>query len=159
MSSIHARFDPSASEAIAVFAKDLGDWDAEVEVRPGPGAPPLAQRGVSTNRLVGGKWLVIDYRADSGFEGHGIYGWDASKGKYTGAWVDTMQTCIARSEGTWDPATRTMTYLTEATHGGGTIRYRELTQTVEDGVLLYRNLVPMPDGGEFEMIRTVYRRR
>ena len=101
----------------------------------------------------------MDYRADSGFEGHGVYGYDAAKGKYTAAWVDSMQSCIARSEGDWDPATRTMTFVTEAAHGGRTIRYREITQTLPDGTQVYRNLVPTPDGGEFEMIRSVYRRR
>ncbi len=148
------------SDPTAVFAKDEGVWDAEVEIRPGPGAPVVRQKGVSTNRRIGGgRWLIVDYRAESGFEGHGVYGYDAAKGKYTAAWVDSMQACIARSEGDWDPATRTMTFVTEATHGGRTIRYREITQTLPDGTQVYRNLVPTPDGGEFEMIRSVYRRR
>ena len=42
---------------------------------------------------------------------------------------------------------------------GQKIRYREETQTQPDGSLVYRNLVPASDGGEFEMIRTTYRRR
>jgi len=156
--------DPKLAERIAaataVFAKDEGVWDAETEIRPAPGAPPVAMKGVSTNkRIGGGRWLVVDYRADSGFEGHGIYGWDAATGKYTGAWVDSMQTAISRSEGSWDPATKTMTFHVEVTHGGQKVRYREETQTQPDGSLVYRNLVPTPDGGEFEMIRTVYRRR
>src|SRR5687767_7116392 len=51
-----------------VFEKDVGLWDAEIEVRPGPGAPVQRSRGVSENRLTcGGAWLVTDYRADSGF--------------------------------------------------------------------------------------------
>ena len=145
--------------AVAVFQKDVGEWDADIEVRPAPGAPAIKQKGVSTNRLVSGRWLVVDYRADSGFEGHGIYGWDSAKRKYTGAWVDSMQTCIARSEGTWDPSKRTMTFLTETTHGGRTIQYRETTETRDDGTQVYRNLVPTPDGGEHEMIKTVLRRR
>jgi hypothetical protein len=156
--------DPSLqrkiADACAVFRKDVGVWNAEVEVRPAPGAPPIRQKGVSTNRLIGdGRWLVVEYRSDAGFEGHGIYGWDPATGKYTGAWVDSMQTCIARSQGTWDAAARTMTFVTEATHGGETIRYREITETRPDGTLVYRNLVPAPGSGEFEMIRTVYRKR
>jgi hypothetical protein len=45
--------------------------------------------------------------------------------------------------------------------GAGTrsVRYREITQTQEDGSLLYQNLVPLPQGGEFEMVRVIYRRR
>ena len=148
------------SDPTAVFQKDLGVWDAEVTITPGPGAAPIRQTGVSTNRLVAGRWLVIDYRSDAGFEGHGVYGWDATRERYVGSWVDSAQVTIARSEGSWDPETRTMSYLTETvTAKGAPLRYRELTQTQADGSLLYRNLVPTPDGGEFELIRTVYRRR
>lgn len=156
--------DPKLEEKIAamtaVFAKDEGVWDAETEIRPGPGATPLRTKGVSANkRIGGGRWLVVDYRTDSGFEGHGIYGWDARAEKYAGVWVDSMQTAISRAEGSWDPATKTMTYHVEATHGGQKVRYREETRTQPDGSLLYRHLVPTPDGGEFEMIRTIYRKR
>jgi hypothetical protein len=52
-----------------------------------------------------------------------------------------------------------MTFETEANQGGTSYRYREITQTMPDGSQHYRNLVPMPDGGEFEIIRSVYRRR
>jgi hypothetical protein len=134
--------------------------DAEVDVTLAPGVPPIHQKGVTTNRLIGGgRWLVVDYKADSGFEGHGVYGWDPSAGNYVGVWVDSMQSSIARSTGAWDPATRTMTFQSEATHQGQTVRYTETTQAIEDGTQVYRNLVPTPDGGHFEMIRSVYRRR
>jgi len=146
--------------ATAVFAKDEGTWDAEMEIRPAPGAEPFRQKGVSKNkRIGGGKWLVVDFKAETGFEGHGIYGWDASTETYTGVWVDSMQTAISRAEGSWDPATKTMTFRVEVMHGGQKVRYREETQTLPDGSLVYRNIVPTPDGGEFEMIRATYRRR
>ena len=146
--------------ATAVFQKDVGVWDVELEIRPAPGASPLRQTAVSTNRRIGGgRWLVVEHCADSGFEGHGIYGWDPDTGKYVGAWVYSMQTSVARCEGTWDPTTRTMTFTVEATHGGQSMRYREITETRDDGTQVYRNLAPTADGGEFEMIRATYHRR
>lgn len=148
------------AEATAVFAKDEGTWDAEMEITPAPGAPPMHQKGVSTNRRIGGgRWLLVDFVAETGFEGHGVYGWDASTGRYTGAWVDSMQTAISRADGTWDDATKTMTFHVELVHDGKPFRYREETTTFPDGMQVYRNFVPTPDGGEFEMIRTTYRRR
>ena len=148
------------SEATGVFAKDVGEWEVEMEIRPAPGVPPVQMKGTSSNRLIGGgRWLVIDHKADSGFEGHGIYGWDASTGKYTGVWVDSMQTCITKAEGTWDPAARTMTFVTTGTHGDKPIRYREITESKEDGTRVYRNLIPLPNGEEFEMIRAIHRRK
>ncbi len=155
----HPNSQEQIAAATAVFEKDVGVWEAETEVHPAPGMPAIRHKATSTNRRIGGgRWLIVDYKADSGFEGHGIYGWDPATGKYTGVWVDSMQSSIARSEGTWDPATRTMTFVTETAHQGRTVRYREVTQTLEDGTQVYRNLVPMPDSGEFEMIRTTYSR-
>ena len=154
------KLDEKIAAATAIFAKDEGIWDAEMEIRPAPGAEPFRQKGVSTNkRIAGGRWLVVDFKAETGFEGHGIYGWDASTEKYTGVWVDSMQTAISRAEGSWDPATKTMTFHVEVMHAGQKVRYREETKTLPDGSLVYRNLVPTPDGGEFEMIRATYRRR
>lgn len=145
-------------EATAVFQKDLGVWEAEIEIRPTPGAEPFRQKGSTTNRIIGGRWLIVDHRAETGYEGHGVYGWDPATGKYTGVWVDSMQSAIARSEGTWDAATRTMTFITETTHQGRPVRYREVIRTLEDGTQVYSNLVPAPDGSEFEMIRSTYRK-
>jgi len=58
-----------------------------------------------------------------------------------------------------DAATRTMTFHSEAVHQGQTVRYREITQTRDDGAQVYRRLLPTTEGGEFEMIRATYRRR
>ncbi len=60
------------------------------------------------NKLVGGSSLVIDFANDSGFQGHGVYGWDPAKQKYVGTWVDPMRTFLSPMEGTWDAATKTM---------------------------------------------------
>jgi hypothetical protein len=153
-----------AERAIAkmneVFERDVGTWDAESQIRRSPTAAPISMRGVYRNRpIAGGRWLAVDYQSDSGFEGHGVYGWDPARGAYVGIWVDSTESVMARSEGRWDEATRTMTYVTEADRGGSTFRYREITQAQDDGSLLYRNLMPAPGGGEFEMVRIVYRRR
>lgn len=142
-----------------VFADDVGVWDAEMEIFPSPGAAPVRMTAVSTNRRIcGGRWLVVDFVAASGFEGHGVYGWDDAAGKYVGTWVDTTRTSIGRAEGTWDPATRTMTFVTRAVQEGRTLLTREVTRTVDDGTRTYSNFVTLTEG-EHEMIRTTYRRR
>ena len=70
-----------------------------------------------------------------------------------------MQTAIARSEGDWDPSTKTMTLTVEANHDGRSVGYREVTEHRDDGTTVYHNLVPTPDGSELEMITATYRRR
>ncbi len=146
------------AEALAVFGKDLGTWDAELEIWPTPGAPGMKQKGTAENRMVGGRWMVMDFRAESGFEGHGVYGYDAALGRYVSVWVDGAGGGMARGLGTWDAAARKMTFESEAAHGGKAVRYREITETIEDGLQIYHHFVPTPDG-EHEMIRTTYRRR
>jgi len=59
------------------------------------GGPPEVSTGVETNTLVGGLWLVSDFQGRWGsqpFHGHGTFGYDTSKKKYVGIWVDSMST-------------------------------------------------------------------
>jgi hypothetical protein len=151
---------PAAGTEHRVFLKDVGTWDAEVEVRMF-GAPPEKSRGVSVNRLLSnGLWLVCDFRNETtGFEGHGIYGWDAQKKKYIGTWVDSMRTFLAPMEGTWDAATRTMTFVVDHAGPRGPMRWRETTQTVDDDTQIYRLIMPGQDGGESEVMTVTYKRR
>lgn len=161
MSETPDEAEPTArvEAATAILRADVGTWDAELEVTPGPGMAPIRSKGVATTRLVGDRWLVVDIESDGGFAGHGVYGWDAATGEYVSLWVDSMQSSPARGRGRWDPATATMTYEVEAWNAGQIIHYREQTERVSADTHVYRNVLPTPDGGEFEMIRTVYRRR
>jgi hypothetical protein len=143
-----------------LFQKDLGTWDADIVVRPQPGAEPQLSKGVSVNRLVGGKWLVADFKNETtGFEGHGVYGWDAYKKKYVGTWVDPMRSGMVIAEGTWDSAAKTMTYWGEIIVNERTIRWREVTEKVDDQTQIFRSFMPIPGGDEFEMMTVTYRRR
>jgi hypothetical protein len=146
--------------ATQIFEKDVGTWDAAVEICPAPGAPPLRSKGTAVSRRAcGGRWLITDFRNETGFEGHGVYGWDAGKGKYTGVWVDGMRTFIAVSEGSYDPETGTMTFVTEALINGNQTRWRETTETRDRQTQVYRSFMPGPDGREFEMMTVTYTRR
>ena len=48
---------------------------------------------------------------------------------------------------------------TEVVHQGRIVRYREQRQLLDDRTQLYRNLVPMPDGSELEIVRSIHKRR
>ncbi len=148
-----------ASLQAAVLEADVGTWDGEQEITPRPGAEVQRQKSVSTRALFADRWLIVDNRVDSGFVGHGVYGWDAAAQCYTGIWVDSQMTSIARAIGHHDVATGTMTYAIEVAHGGRTLRYREVVERVDDNTRRYTQYVPLPAGGEHEMIRITYRRR
>jgi len=142
-----------------ILELDVGTWDAEVIVRPGPGSPEQRSTGVSVQRLIGGRWLVADFKNEtSGFEGHGIYGWDATRKAFVGTWVDPMRTFLTVMEGAWDAETKTMTYHAEARlPDGRTLTWRETT--AKDGdTQVFRQMWAVP-GGEHEMMTVTYRRR
>ena len=153
---------PPIAPELAVLAKDVGVWEAEVTVRVSKDAAPQTSGGVMTSHLIGqGRWLVSDFKNEtSGFEGHGIYGWDPAKGKYVGTWVDSMSTFLQISEGTWDATSNTMTMLCEVRiPGRPPFTMRQTTTTAEPGTHVFRSFLPGADGAEFEMMTVTYRKR
>lgn len=154
--------ESSHGPGAALFAKDVGTWDAEVIVVPQPGAEPQLSKGVLVARVIcGGKWLVTDFKnTTTGFEGHGIYGYNGATGRYTGTWVDDMRSSLVVAEGTWDEASKTMTFAwTTSFPDGRKMSWTETTELVKDGEQIFKTLLPMPNGAPFEMMRAVYRRR
>lgn len=147
------------NDPIKLFEKDIGTWDGEVEVRPYPGAEPQRSKGVMVNRVLAGRWLITDFKNESGFEGHGIYGWDDTKQRYVGTWVDAMRGSLVIAEGTFDEAARTMTYRFELSHGGKTFTARDVTQLVDDDTQLFRSFIEMGDAPPHEVVTATYRRR
>jgi hypothetical protein len=145
-----------------VFEKDVGTWDAEVVVRPGPGAPEQRSSGLSVARMIGGRWLLIDFKNENGFEGHGVYGWDDARKAYVGQWVDGMRGFMVIMEGAWDAETRTMTFRAQAQlDGGRLLAWRESTEAVDDDTQVMRQFFAAPGepGGELETLTATYRRR
>ena len=50
---------------------------------------------------------------DTPFVGMSIEGYDNVKKKFVSSWIDNMGTGIMNSEGTYDPASKTLTYFAE----------------------------------------------
>jgi hypothetical protein len=148
-----------ASE-VAVLAEDEGVWRATVEVRPGPAAPVRSSEGTLSCRMCG-PWLVSDFKNEtSGFEGHGIAGWDSIQRCFVSTWVDPMRRGLFVMQGKWDPERRAMTFVGEVSRPDGSrLRWRELTERPEPDVRIFHSFVDVPDGGEFEVTTVRYERR
>src|SRR5262245_16061639 len=130
---------------VKVFEKDVGTWDAEIEVRSAPGAQPERSRGLMTQRIVAGRWLISDFKnLDSGFEGHGIHGWDSLAHRYTGVWVDTMRSALVVMNGEWDAEKRVMTYRAEMQLPNRLVRWREVTESKDADHQVFRSLMEVP---------------
>jgi hypothetical protein len=151
--------DAAAVKALDVLAQDVGVWDVEMAIYPAPDAEPFRRKATSTSRMIGGRWLVTDHQTESGFEGHGVCGWDAGRGTYVATWVDSSGGGIASATGRWDDVTRTMTLDFEVELDGRVVRYRRVTESPDEDTRLYRNVMARPDGGEYDAIVSTYRRR
>lgn len=153
--------EPEVGPELALLGKDVGAWSAEITVTPQPGADPQSSTGRLVGRLIcAGRWLVTDFKNHTtGFEGHGIYGFNAAKRRYVGTWVDDMRSNLYVGEGDWDESTATMTYHWSAPlPGGGVMTWREITTSVSDSERVFRVVFPGPDARDFEMMHVRYRR-
>jgi hypothetical protein len=105
-----------------------GNWNYTIKfwMNPDPNAPPQQSKGTATRKSVmGGRYVVMDVTGkvqmpgqdgkmkDVQFKGMGVEGYDNVKQKFVGSWIDNMGTGIQFSDGTYDPATKTLTYTSE----------------------------------------------
>jgi hypothetical protein len=144
---------------VDLLAQDVGAWRADVEVRPAPGGPAQKSHGTLSCRMVG-RWLVSDFKNEtSGFEGHGIVGWDSVELQFVATWVDPMRRGLVVMRGEWDPEDRTMTFFGEmARPDGSRLRWREVTERPSEDGRVFRSLVQGPEG-ELEVTKVRYERQ
>jgi hypothetical protein len=105
-----------------------GNWNYAIKfwMNPDPNAPPQQSKGTATRKSVmGGRFVVMDVSGkmqmpgedgkmkDMQFKGMGVEGYDNVKKKFVASWIDNMGTGIQFSDGTYDPATKTLTYTSE----------------------------------------------
>jgi hypothetical protein len=150
-----------------MLKKDVGTWDATVEIlMMPPGTPPSPpSKGTETSTLgPGGLWVISDFKSEmmgAPFQGHGVMGWDPAKKKYVGTWVDSMTTSVAVTESTYDPASKSMTGWIEAPdhHTGKPTKMKAVTQYKDDDTRVFTMYMTGPDGKENPGMRITYKRR
>jgi hypothetical protein len=156
--SLEAQDSKSDDQApLKVLAASEGVWDCDITTMvPGPDGKVQTQssKGVETNRLLAGKWLLSDFKGEffgMDFEGHGQTGFDAKKGKYVGTWVDTMSKQIDMLIGTYDEKTKTLTFNADSENpaDGKPMKMRLETQTKDDGTRVMKEFLQMDAQKEF----------
>ena len=149
--------------AYKVLAMEEGVWDAEITMTIANADGKVetsTSKGVETNRMLGGKWLISDFKGEffgMSFEGHGQNGYDPKKGKYVGTWVDTMSTHIDTLEGTYDEKTKTLTLNANSENpaDGKPMKMRLETQMNDDGTRVFKEFVQMDGQKEFAKLMEV----
>src|SRR5690349_3077332 len=105
-----------------------GSWNYNIKfwMNPDPNAKPQESKGTATRKsAMGGRYVVMDVTGkmqmpgedgkmkDMQFKGMAVEGYDNVKKKFVSSWIDNMGTGIQFSDGTYDPATKTLTYTSE----------------------------------------------
>jgi hypothetical protein len=151
-----------------VLAQQEGEWVADVTLTvPGPdgNTTTAKSKGVETNRLLGGKWLLSNFKGEffnMPFEGHGQNGYDAKKGKYVASWVDSITSRIEHLEGTYDEKSKTLTMSgeTEEPGSGKPMKLRMETQFKDDGTRTFTEYVQAEGQKEFtKLMEVTYTKR
>jgi len=111
-----------------LLADTVGSWTYTIKywANPDPSAAPMESTGATdTKPAMGGRYFISNTggkmqmpgpdgkMTDMEFKGMSIEGYDNVKKKYVSSWIDNMGTGIVISEGTFDAATKTITYLSE----------------------------------------------
>src|SRR5438034_135869 len=136
-----AKNQPSESEMMAMMmelskpgenhkllARTVGNWTYAVKMwmNPDPKAPPSESSGSAVIReTMGGRFFISEHTGkmqmpgpdgkmmDMEFKGMAVEGYDNVKKKFLASWIDNMGTGIMNLEGTYDAATKSLTYHAE----------------------------------------------
>ena len=94
----------------------VGEWESDAEASMGPGQPPMKCQGTIDAKMLGGFWLVSESKTvmmGTPIQAVQTIGYDPAKGKYIGAWVDSVTSYMWTYEGTVDRTGKTLTLEAE----------------------------------------------
>jgi hypothetical protein len=141
-----------------------GTWEGKGTFRMAADAPPMESTSVDSVRLGGGGfWLITDSKGKTSmgpFEGHGVQGYDSSKKKYVGVWVDSMADYMFPYEGTYDTAAKTWTSMGTAKDMEGKplkVIMKTVIKDADHYTFTMRH--PDPSGKEMEAVKIEYTRK
>lgn len=102
------------NDPMSVLRRDIGAWDCDLRFYPDPNGQPVVSKATENNHAVGNLWVVGDFQgemAGATFHGSSQLGYDAKKKKYIGSWVDSASPYPTAMEGTYDAASKTLTFI------------------------------------------------
>ncbi len=146
----------------AKLKEAVGTWNAELKHWMGPGEPVIGKGKSVVKSIMGGRYIQEDFTSEfdgKPFHGRGIYGYDNAKQKYVSVWFDDMSTGFMPSEGTYDEATKTTTYV-----GGGQMmpgmeyKTRMVDKEIDKDKHVFEMYMTMPGQPEMKTMEITYTR-
>jgi Protein of unknown function (DUF1579) len=93
--------------------KMVGKWNLTFKSWQSPDKPPAESKGTAeTKSLLGDRYVQTSIKSNfmgRPFSGIGTTGYDNTRKKFVGSWIDSMSTGIMRSEGIIDDTGKVMT--------------------------------------------------
>jgi hypothetical protein len=146
-----------------LFKQMAGSWTTEATSFYGDPAKPTVTKGTAEFKLLmGGRYLVQNFKGvfdGEPFEGLGITAFDKVNKKYVGVWVDNMGTGLMHTEGSFDPATKTMTENGSADSPLGKLQMKMVTKHIDDDTFMFTMFMKSPDGKETKNMEITYQRK
>lgn len=151
-------------EQHALLAKKVGKWDLHVKFWEGPEETPGESEGQTEFQMaLDGRFLTDHTNGVSPmgpFEGMGCTGYDNLKKKFVSVWIDNMGTGIMMAEGTFDPATKTFTFIGDMPDAGAGkyVKNRSTERWIDDSKFIMESFMKGKDGKEFRNMEITYTR-
>jgi hypothetical protein len=145
-----------------MLASRVGTWKAEVTMWMDPNQPPTTSEATTVcESMLGGRYFKSTHSGmmmGMPFEGFEISGYDNVKKKFFNVWIDNMGTGMMVSEGTYDEATKTLTYTGQMTEPMGTeMNVREVVKHTDNDHSTFEMYVDM-GGKEVKNMEIKYTR-
>jgi hypothetical protein len=146
----------------------VGRWNVATKFwMQGPDKPPEESTAVATyGWILDGRYLKQDVQGEMSmggqkmpFTGLGYTGYDKTRKKYVGTWMDSMSTMIMTSDGDFDQATNTFNFAGSYTDPDGkTVQSRETLKLESADRIVYTMYHTEPGGQEAKMGEIIYTR-
>lgn len=103
---------PGTTAEHAWLEKFVGQWSTDMKAKMGPDQPAMQCNGTMSSRSIGGFWVINEMKGDMAGEpmtGIQTIGYDTTKKRYVGTWVDSMTSYMWRYEGSVDKTGKVLT--------------------------------------------------
>src|SRR5262249_44802924 len=148
-----------------VLAQSEGEWNYSMKTWMTPDAQPTTSTGKSSAKMImNGRYLQESSSFDMGgysFSGQGLTAYNNASKKYEGMWIDNMSTSIYHCDGTYDPATKsiTMTGMTYDPTVNKDVQTKTVTHYVDANTRTFEWWGPDPKGKMFKSLEITYTRQ
>ena len=155
---------PPAQPGPQLLQKFVGEWTTESEGVAGPDQPPIKLTGTIRGRRLGDFWVVNEMEAEimgTRMQALQTIGYDVSKQKYVGSWVDSMSSYMWQYEGTLGPAGTVLTLEAEGPNmmaEGKLAKFRDSYEFKSPDHIVARSSM-LTEAGEWVTFMTGHARR